>query len=73
MTFENPKMKQRYEMFLAGLRIHIKTKTHLFAEPGIYMSMLNGIALQGFKASNFTREMIKGQAFTLEDEQTFIS
>ena len=37
------------------------------------MSMLNGVALQGFKASNFTHEMIKGQAFTLEDEQTYIS
>ena len=35
-------------------------ETHLFAEPGIYMSMLNGVALQGFKASTFTREMIKG-------------
>ena len=45
----------------------------MFAEPGIYMSMLNGVALQGFKASNFTHEMIKGQAFTLEDEQTYIS
>lgn len=48
-------------------------ETHLFAEPGIYMNMINGVALQGFKASNFTHEMIKGQAFTLEDEQTFIS
>lgn len=49
------------------------TETHLFAEPGIYLSMMNGVALQGFKPSNFTREMIKGQAFMLEDEQTFIS
>lgn len=60
MTFDNPKMKARYEVFLGGLRVFIKTKTHLFAEPGIYMSMINGMALQGFKASSFTHEMIKG-------------
>ena len=48
-------------------------ETHLFAEPGIYMSMINGVALQGFQASNFTHEMIKGQAFALEDKATFIS
>ena len=35
-------------------------ETHLFNEPGIYMSMMNGVALQGFKASSFTHEMIKG-------------
>lgn len=60
MEFTNAKMKSRYVAFLGGLRIYIKTKTHLFDEPGIYMSMLNGVALQGFKASNFTHEMIKG-------------
>ena len=48
-------------------------ETHLFAEPGIYMSMMNGVALQGFKPSHFTHEMIKGQAFTLEDEKSYIS
>jgi hypothetical protein len=35
-------------------------ESQLFKEPGIYMSMMNGVALQGFKPSNFTHEMIKG-------------
>ena len=82
MTFSEPLMKSRYEIFLNGLREHMQksksiiaetivlvayyfvcsffSESHLFAEPGSYMSMMNGVALQGFKASNFTHEMIKG-------------
>jgi len=45
MTFNEPFMEQRYKIFLAGLRQYMQKKSHLFGEPGIYMSMLNGVAL----------------------------
>ncbi len=48
-----------FKNFQANLfLLHIES--HLFAEPGIYMGMLNGVVLQGTKESNFTQEIIKG-------------
>lgn len=88
MKFRDPLMHTRFDVFIRACgdfmrkskwkRLDVRANTgfiesHLFAEPGIYMSMLNGVALQGFKASSFAHVMIKGPAFTLEDEQTYIS
>lgn len=50
-------------IFTFFLSLFPNIESHLFSEPGIYMSMMNGVALQGFKPSKFTHEMIKGQAY----------
>jgi hypothetical protein len=45
MKFTDPNMRNRFELFMAGLSVFMQQKTHLFSEPGIYMSMMNGVAL----------------------------
>ena len=62
---------QRYRAFTAALAAHYQQKSHLFAEPGIYLHMASGGALQGKVMSAFTKTMIKGQVAQLEDGKTY--
>ena len=64
---------QRYRAFTAAHAAHIQKKSHLFSEPGIYLNMASGGALQGKVMSAFTKTMIKGQVFQLEDGKTYVS